>query len=192
MSTKAKFTDYKHAGCIVWTAVCVQCTCTCYSVCILFHMSVLYWTSFLEVLFPSCHCVFVWIQLLCFTAPLSAFPLAFPHFSIYLSHLFLLNTLALVHLCPCPSFLSFPLFYLPLPFLAPVWLHPYSTSSLTNEATGWLQVVVHQGHDSSWPSQSNDTISPFHCSSISSTFLLTVCPLKEDYSVDERYNITYR
>lgn len=28
MSTKAKFTDYKHAGCIVWTAVCVQCTCT--------------------------------------------------------------------------------------------------------------------------------------------------------------------
>lgn len=153
MSTKAKFTVYEHTGCMcglqcVFSAL-AHATLSVYCFICQSFTDHPFWRSFLSL----CLCGFSHSA----SQLLSAFPLAFPHFSIYLSHLFLLNTLALVHLCPCPSFLSFPLFYLPFPFLTPVGLHPYSTSSLTNEATGWLQVVVHQGHDSSWPSQSNDT-----------------------------------
>lgn len=127
ISANARFIVLKHPGYSVWTAVLlcagvvnkVQCTCTCSTVCVHFHMS-----PFVKVPFfflSLCVCV----ESFCFTVPLRAFPLTF---SIYLSHFFLLNTFASVHLCPCPSFLSFLLFPLPLPFLAPVRLHSYSTS----------------------------------------------------------------
>ena len=69
---------------------------------------------------------FMQIRPLC--SSLSAFPLAFPHFSISLSHLCLCDSLTSIHLRPRPSFLSFPLFPLPPPFLAAVRLRPHSTS----------------------------------------------------------------
>lgn len=88
----------------------IQCPYTC---CTLLHMSV-----FPEGPISSLPLHLCWY--VCgHSAPqlLTAFPLTFPHFSICLSHLFLLNTLAFAHLCPLLLFSLFLSFI----FLSPSW-----------------------------------------------------------------------
>lgn len=100
-------------GCSIIVCKCsdkIRCPYTCWT---LLHMSVFPEGPISSLSLRLCGCVCAHSA----SELLSGFPLALPHFSICLSHLFLLNTLAFAHLCPLLLFSLFLSFI----FLSPSW-----------------------------------------------------------------------
>lgn len=150
--------DWNYCLQILWTSFGALAHATLSVYCFICHHP---FCRFYFLPFPVC----VWVDSLCFTAPL----LAFPHFP----SIFLISFFSTVLSSPLP--LSFSLFlfsYLPRPFLAPVRFHPYSKSP--PDKWGHCLAVSHgasraqllRAQSVKWHQSS------LHCSSIFSVLLL--------------------